>query len=284
MVAAKSDDFSVRAMKYDDLEWALDAAAREGWNPGLNDADAFYAADPKGFFVGILNGRRICSLSAVRYGQHFGFMGLYIVDAEFRHQGYGWRIWQEGTKYLQGRCIGLDGVVEQQENYKKSGFQLSHRNIRFEGVAPTSPPVSVLPRITSAEVKKIMKADLKDFGAERDTLLQVWLSSPHHFGVYISNGSHISGYAVARQCRSGFKIGPLFAGTYAEAELLLMNLLTLIPGEKFYLDAPEVNKNACRLAETLDMRVVFETARMYTGQPPSIDMQRVFGVTTFELG
>jgi hypothetical protein len=32
------------------------------------------------------------------------------------------------------------------------------------------------------------------------------------------------------------------------------------------------------------MQPVFETARMYTGPDPDIDLQTVFGVTSFELG
>jgi hypothetical protein len=32
------------------------------------------------------------------------------------------------------------------------------------------------------------------------------------------------------------------------------------------------------------MKQVFGTARMYTGEPPAIALDRVFGVTTFELG
>ncbi len=31
------------------------------------------------------------------------------------------------------RTIGLDGVLAQQENYRKSGFQLAYRNIRYCG-------------------------------------------------------------------------------------------------------------------------------------------------------
>ncbi len=36
---------------------------------------------------------------------------------------------------LGARTVGLDGVVAQQENYKKSGFVLAHRNVRHGGVA-----------------------------------------------------------------------------------------------------------------------------------------------------
>jgi len=32
------------------------------------------------------------------------------------------------------------------------------------------------------------------------------------------------------------------------------------------------------------MTKVFETARMYTGPLPEIDLEGMFGVTTFELG
>jgi hypothetical protein len=32
------------------------------------------------------------------------------------------------------------------------------------------------------------------------------------------------------------------------------------------------------------MTVVFETARMYTGEAPRLPLDGIFGVTTFELG
>ena len=38
--------FEIRTMTGAELDFAIDLAAAEGWNPGLHDADAFYAADP----------------------------------------------------------------------------------------------------------------------------------------------------------------------------------------------------------------------------------------------
>jgi len=40
----------LRQMSLADLETVLDRAAAEGWNPGLEDAAAYWAADPEGFF------------------------------------------------------------------------------------------------------------------------------------------------------------------------------------------------------------------------------------------
>ena len=39
--------------------------------------------------------------------------------------------------------IGLDGVVGQQENYRKSGFQLAYANVRYGGTV-AAPAAQVL--------------------------------------------------------------------------------------------------------------------------------------------
>ena len=51
-----------------------------------------------------------------------------------------------------------------------------------------------------------------------------------------------------------------------------------------YLDVPEPNPAAMALARAAGMEPVFETARMYTRPPPPVRAERVFGVTSFELG
>ena len=55
-------------------------------------------------------------------------------------------------------------------------------------------------------------------------------------------------------------------------------------GGEVFLDVPAVNREAVALAESLGLAPVFETARMYTGAIPPLRLERVFGVTTFELG
>ena len=41
-------------MTQQEVATAIEWAAAEGWNPGLHDAACFYAADPSGFLVGLL--------------------------------------------------------------------------------------------------------------------------------------------------------------------------------------------------------------------------------------
>jgi len=58
--------FSIHVLRRDNLALPLEWAASEGWNPGLQDADPFYAADPNGFLVGMLDKEPIATLSAVK--------------------------------------------------------------------------------------------------------------------------------------------------------------------------------------------------------------------------
>ena len=98
-------------------------------------------------------------------------------------------------------------------------------------------------------------------------------------------GARLVGWGVIRRCREGHKIAPLVADTKAIANLLYAALCSRVPeGDLVYLDVPLPNANAVALAESHGMRGVFETARMYTGAAPPCELDRVFGVTSFELG
>ncbi len=94
----------------------------------------------------------------------------------------------------------------------------------------------------------------------------------------------IVGLAVARPCRRGTKIGPLYADDTATALALLAALDTPKLQRPVIIDVPETNKAAVKLVESFSFVPAFETARMYTGPAPATDMQRLFGITTFELG
>jgi GNAT superfamily N-acetyltransferase len=276
--------YHIRPMLREEVDLAVEWAAREGWNPGLHDADAFHAADPEGFLVGLLDGEPVATLSAVRYGSDFGFMGFYIVEPGHRGRGYGLQLWKAGLEHLAGRNIGLDGVLAQQENYQKSGFKLAYRNIRFEGRAGVTN--DVIPGVTSlAELpfELLESFDRQFFPTSRAVFLQHWLRQSGGRALAMVEKGRLTGYGVIRPCRMGYKVGPLFTDDPQVAAALFAALTSGLD-DVVYLDVPEVNPAAVALAERNGMTVVFETARMYIGEAPRIPLDGIFGVTTFELG
>ena len=62
-----SSSFQIRVMRQEEIALAIDLAAAEGWNPGLNDAECFFAADPNGFLIGELAGKMVGCVSSVSY-------------------------------------------------------------------------------------------------------------------------------------------------------------------------------------------------------------------------
>jgi len=111
------------------------------------------------------------------------------------------------------------------------------------------------------------------------------LNLPGSIGLGLVQDDGLAGYGVIRPCRQGFKVGPLLANNAGGAERLLRALLATVPsGALVQFDTPAVNAQAIALARSLGMSPVFETARMYTGAAPQLPLERLFGVTSFELG
>lgn len=279
---------TIRHMTEQELTFAVDWAAAEGWNPGIYDAQCFWAADRQGFLLATVDGRPVGCISAVRYGADYGFIGFYIVKPEWRGQGYGLQLWQRAMEQLAGRVVGLDGVVAQQHNYQKSGFQLAFRNVRYGGtftgmINDIDPELLIIP-ISQVNRDELVVYDSTLFFTARSAFLQSWLSQRAATGLAVLRKGILAGYGVIRQCRSGYKIGPLFAEDAAAAEILLLSLAACANGKQVFLDVSEVNTAAAALAVKYNMTKVFETARMYKGQAPKLPMEKVFGITTFELG
>ena len=294
-------DFKIRQATLSDMDYVMTLVKNEGWNPGINDGRCFYAADSKGFWIGELAGRQIGCVSGVRYkntnGRDFAFIGCYIVEPGFRGNIHGAVMGKHVMDLLSDCNIGIDGVLAQQEHYKHFGFKLEHRNLRFVGDCSEWPALELGAEVIDAralDIEMLLAYDRLHFPADRVDFLKNWINTPtHHALAYVENGE-VSGYAVARKCTDGYKVGPLFAANSKIAECLLLSLARDVRYSeaggaelsplKIYLDISEENLAARSLVEKMEMQFVFETARMYSAGKPDVNWQEVYGITTFELG
>ncbi len=276
-------EFHLRTMTAADVALAIDWAAAEGWNPGLADVGCFAGVDPEGFIIGEQRRAAAATISVVNYDEKFAFLGFYIVRPDLRGRGFGLRIWHAGIAHADGRTIGLDGVVAQQDNYRKAGFELAYRNIRYGGtVAGLHAPSDVVP-LAAVPFEQIVHSDAAVFPAARRPFLHAWMAAPGHVGRALMRDGRLAAWGVIRPCRHGRKIGPLVADDRAAAEAVFAALVGPDGGEVF-LDTPQPNRAAMKLAEGHGLSPVFETARMYSGPIRPVALDRVFGVTSFELG
>ncbi len=286
-------EYEIRSLTPEEVQTAVDWAGHEGWNPGLHDATCFHSSDPAGFKGGFLDGRMIASASAVNYDDAYSFLGFYIVRPEYRGLGYGLEVAEAVKAHCNDRNMGMDGVVEQQNNYRKFGFTLAHDNYRFSGTAREI--LNGLGRVDARNITRLSALtdgvrdyDRQLFPAPRDTFLHGWLDAPTHISRVFRENGRIRGYATLRRCLTGYKVGPLFADDADIAQALLASLLETLPADQMdsevFIDMPNPNARAMTLARQLGLTKVFETGRMYSSHAPDIDLGRIYGITTFELG
>ena len=282
-----SDKLIIRTMSRSELDLAIEWAAAEGWNPGLHDADAYYAADPGGYFIGLLGDEPVGSVSAVKYSPDYAFMGFFIVKSEHRGGLLGPRLAERAFRHVDSALTGLDGVLAQAEHYASLwGFKPAYHNMRYEGLASSTGAIDphVMP-YTPADFEAVGRYDRACFPSERTAFLRYWLQQPEARVLLRNSGNALTGYGMIRPARSGWRIGPLFADESRYAEALFDALVSRVPeGDAVYIDIPQPNAAAIAMVTRRKMTPMFETARMYRGGTPEMAFEKVFGVTTLELG
>ena len=283
------DEMHIRRMNRDELDVLVEWAAREGWNPGLDDAEVFWNFDQDGFVAAEMNGELIGGGSIVAYGTHYGFMGFFIMRPDCRGRGLGDRLWNERKRLLlarldAGASIAMDGVFNMQGYYARGGFRFVCRDLRFEGRGMKARHSHDAVEVRSLSFERVDAFDRQHFPAARREFLRNWIQRPGGHALAVVEDDAIRGYGVMRPCQTGHKIGPLFAANATVAEQLLIALGSRVPGEPIFLDVPEINRDALALVARHNMKEVFGCARMVLGPIPRLPDDQIFGVTTFELG
>jgi GNAT superfamily N-acetyltransferase len=282
-------DLQFRQLDLEGVKTLVRWAEGEGWNPGPYDADVFYATDPGGFYGFYHDGELVAGGSIVSYGGEFGFMGLFIVKPAFRSAGMGRRLWYQRRDTLllrlnDGAPIGMDGVIAMQPFYAKGGFNIAFRDERYVRTGAAFAVDDNISPIGDDDVGQVLAYDKTCFGYARPQFMAPWLQLPGNRTFKCMANGKLAGFVVVRKLISGYKIGPLFADSGMIAEELYKTCLNAVQGEHLYIDIPVCNAEATKLVKKYDAGYVFECARMYHGGHPPIDMNKVFGITSFELG
>ncbi|KZC99044.1 MULTISPECIES: GNAT family N-acetyltransferase [unclassified Thalassospira] len=279
----------IRRLKPFEFPLAVEWAAKEGWNPGLSDAEVFFNTDTDGFWGAFDKQGLAAVISAVQYSSDFGFVGFYICRPDRRGSGLGYRLWQAVLDDSVLKTIGLDGVIDQQDSYRQSGFEFAHRNVRYGGVVKAD--IEIPDDLFTLAVDDIAIVDAFEqtchlFPESRIEFLRGWIGNDKHTALALKGPMGLRGYGVIRPCREGHKIGPLFAHNRQDAQTLFAALLQSRDDQsaKVYLDVPEPNQTAIDLATAHGMVPEFETARMYKGPAPKLAHDMIFGISSFELG
>ena len=95
---------------FEELDFLSELIEKEGWKLGRNEVRCVFSADPSGFFIGTVDGKKISHISVVKH-DHFAFVSYFLVEESYRGKGYGRQTWQSGLASVSEGCnVGLVAV------------------------------------------------------------------------------------------------------------------------------------------------------------------------------
>ena len=276
---------TIRHLGLQEMVFPMEVAYKEGWNPGLYDGAAFFQADPDGFFLAEQNGGMAGAISAVRCGEDLVVIGNHFVLPPFRGKGIGKALWEHALLQAGEKTAVCNGLTEGRAFYESYGFQGAYNVIRYGGVmfAEARHSRDVYPAC-DIDFRRLAQADAVFFGAARERVLKAWLETPVMESVCLLKDGDMRGWGSLRRCRKGWRLGPVFARDYACAEEMIRHLAMKTCDEWVYIDIPETNVQAIRLAFAIGMAPLSARLKLFWGERIQEPIEQIFGFTSLDIG
>jgi GNAT superfamily N-acetyltransferase len=246
--------------------------AAAGWNQTAGDWNRFLEASPQGCFVVEENGLVCGTATTICYEERFAWIGMVLVDPEYRKQGIGTQLLKKTIEYLDQKKIPtmkLDATPQGRPLYEKLGFVSEYEIERW--VLKRSPGsnanVAKANRapLTEAQLKNILEIDRDVFGADRGFLLRSLRDEAPEFALSDWADGKPLGYAFGRRGSFSDHLGPWMATSSAAAERLLDEFLAQSSRENILVDRLTANAMTAELLRARGFAFARNLSRMYRG-------------------
>jgi GNAT superfamily N-acetyltransferase len=274
-------------METSDIGAGMRLKEAAGWNQTEQDWRRLLALEPVGCFVACEGGRVCGTVTTLRYGMRFGWIGMLLTDPDSRRRGIGTRLLHEAVAYLECKgveTLRLDGTPMGYHLYLRHGFQDEYEVQRWEGISRAQMH-SGLPPLQEQDLEAVCTLDCRIFGADRSHLLSsLWRENPSCSAVAHSAGTP-AGFVLWRPGTRAWYLGPCSANSFEITERLLAEMLSRVAGEPVFLDICTKNPGARELLEPLKFKYQRSLVRMYRGPHPCPgEPHSVFAIAGPELG
>jgi ribosomal protein S18 acetylase RimI-like enzyme len=246
---------------------------REQWNVSRADVKRMFNYEPNGCFIAEAKDSHVAHVFTVNYGS-LGWIGLLIVEAEYRKKGIATLLMQKAIDYLL-RCgvetIKLEAVPEIADLYRKLGFVDEYDSLRFMGKSRKTIPLQSGSTIhmQKEKIEEIAKFDAAYFGADRTTVLMSLCQENPNLCFASYKDSKIVGYLMCRRAEEGYNVGPFVCEpeeSRTARDLLARCMRELGSETSVYLGVPAVNEGAVEILREFGFEQYSKSIRMRFGK------------------
>ncbi len=257
---------NLRTMTSADIPAGMRLKDLAGWNQTPADWRCFLESSPRGCFAAEVEGKVVGTAATIVYEQRFAWIGMVLVDTEFRGRGIGTRLLEKTIEHLDSIGIGtmkLDATPAGRPIYQKLGFHdeyeierwLLKRTVPQAADAPAPHPVS----------DAVLQLDHEIFGADRGHLLRSLAAENPDFTLVTQRKGEIAGYAFGHRGSLADHLGPWMARDEENATELLGEFLRRSRREKIFVDALKDRRFVSELLAARGFSVSRPLTRMVRG-------------------
>jgi predicted N-acetyltransferase YhbS len=258
-------NFTLRTMTLEDIPGAIRLKDAAGWNQTAADWVRFISASPEGCFVMEYHGNVIGTSATIAYDGRFSWIGMLIVDEQFRGQGIGTALLARAIHFLDSQkipTIKLDATPQGKPLYEKLGF-ISEYGIERWMLSRTAKEKAA--ENLSVSIEDVLQIDRKIFGANRSGLLRSLAQEAPHLTLVDQQEGEITGYSFGRLGSSADHMGPWVARNEDAAERLLNSFLLRSLRELIFIDCLRLNPWAVPLVKVRGFELSRPLTRMFRG-------------------
>lgn len=272
----------LRVMTEPDVSGGLRLNTLSGWNQIAADWRRFLRNSPGGCFVMEQDGKVIGTATTINYENRFAWIGMVLVDPEYRKQGVGTQLLKKTIEYLDDENIAimkLDATPQGKPIYTKQGFVEEYEIERWILKRPPSAaspvPQSTCRALNEIQKEQIFKMDEELFGADRSFLLRGLCEEAPEFATAVWEDELLQGYAFGRRGLFADHLGPWMARTQAAAGKTLQGFLAQSSRETVIVDSLKSNAMAvellhsCGFAPSRPLTRMVRGPNLYPGKPDS---------------
>jgi GNAT superfamily N-acetyltransferase len=249
-----------------DIPEAMRLKDLAGWNQTAADWERFLSAGQEGCFVAEREGRVIGTSTTIVYEGRFAWIGMVLVEEQFRGQGIGTALLERAIQHLDSRdipCMKLDATPQGRVLYEKLGFVSEYDIERW---MLKREPRQITATKSSVEILDVLRLDREIFGADRSGLLSSLNQTAPDFTLVARGRAGIEGYAFGRRGSLADHLGPWMARSEDVAAMLLDDFLRRSGRELVFVDCLLRNPWALSLVKARGFEFSRPLTRMFRGK------------------
>lgn len=260
----------IRVMTKQDVSGGVRLNTIVGWNQTEADWERFLDASSAGCFVMEDAGKIVGTAATLPYEDRFAWIGMVLVDPDYRNRGIGTSLLHRAIEYLDGAGIPtlkLDATPAGKPLYEKLGFVTEYeidrwilkRSVGKETSRNSQHQVS--PEVLSS----VFDFDRHAFGGDRSALLRSYNDREPDLTLVAQSSGQLAGYAFGRRGLFADHMGAWMARDDESARTLLSEFLNRSSRDTIIVDALRSSSIAGQLLREHGFSPARLLTRMYRG-------------------